>query len=171
MWQMCRQSWHFADGPPRTSESSKGLSAELPRQRVSSLPWMVDVIKGFCVVYENNSDCLSLIQSSVPYAWHRQVHDSRNNPLWPRTVFVKLVSNCIKHPLANTFLIVGVNDIGLISCSTDFSGFIFGNATTFAFFQTVGITTSAIDELKIQANGSHKAMQSLARFVFTMTFT
>jgi len=83
------------------------------------------------------------------YAWHRLVHGSWNDPTWwPQTVLVKLVSNWSSvHLPANdlTLLIVGVNDVGPISCSIDFGGFNFDIAITFAFFQIVGTTPSAID--------------------------
>ena len=55
---------------------------------------------------------------------------------------------------SKTLLIVGVNDIGLRSCSTDSGGLIFGIATL-AFFQIVGTTPSLIDELKLK--GPQKA--------------
>jgi len=78
----------------------------------------------------------------------------------PKLLFVKLIPFASSIHLPTNYLtallIVGVNDIGFISCLIDFGSFIFGIATTFSFFQIVG-TTSTIDELKIQARGLHKA--------------
>jgi len=59
-------------------------------------------------------------------------------------------------------LIAGVNDIGLRSWSTDFGGLAFGIGTTFALFHINCTIPSLIDELKLQARGSHKAKPSRA---------
>jgi len=63
-------------------------------------------------------------------------------------------------------MIVGVNDIGLTSCSTDFGGLVFGIGTTFTLFHTDGTIPSLIDELKMQARGSHKAKPKSSRNKF-----
>jgi len=96
--------------------------------------------KAFCVVYEYNSDrLLSLVQSSltIAYAWYRLVHGLRNDPDSHELFFAKLVSNCISQLVTRRPGHCCVNDIGLISWSTDYSGLIFNIATTFAFFQIV----------------------------------
>jgi len=112
--------------------------------------WMVNVIKCFCVVFAHNS----WLHAAPSIAL---CHICMNNSWWPQTVFLSNLSQIASSiPLptneSTTLLIVGV-----ISCSTYLGGFIFGITTTFAFFQMIGTTPSAIDKLKIQDSGSQKA--------------
>jgi hypothetical protein len=62
---------------------------------------MVDMIKGLCIVYENNSDCLPLVQSAMPFVQYIDQCMARGTTLDGSELFlVKLFANCIEYPLA-----------------------------------------------------------------------
>ena len=117
---------------------------------------MIHVVKWLCVINKRDPNWWTVVMivicsNDVAYL---VVHVQSN---WWSSSWLPTISGIHRPTIASSaLLMVSVNDIGLMSDSTDISGLTFATGTTLAFFQIDGTLPSRTLALKIAHTGLNR---------------